>query len=383
MRFKNYDTFVNESIKRDMKLPKEVLQISELYQEANKKLFVVGGAVRDFLQNKTPKDFDLATDATPDESLAILKPHFKTMEVGKSFGVVIAVTPSGEEYEIATFRSDIGKGRRPEGVEFTSIDKDVLRRDLTINALFYDIQKGEVVDLVGGMEDLKKNRIRTVGNPRDRFEEDPLRKLRAVRFMARMGAELDEDTYEALKADPSLEGVSPERIRDEFLKILTTAKDLQHAVNALEDLGFIPYIFPGLRVETDEVVKGDPISTIALMLYDNSFTEVNKKLNKLTWTKDEVSAISFLIRLGSLEEENAYEMKRIQERSSLKDDPETVERFALRIMPKKLAQAFASYKITTSGDELEAQGFEGRALGEKMKEIETEKFAKHLQAQDK
>jgi tRNA nucleotidyltransferase/poly(A) polymerase len=268
-------------------------------------------------------------------------------------------------------------------VEFTSIDKDVLRRDLTINALFYDIQKGEVVDLVGGMEDLKKNRIRTVGNPRDRFEEDPLRKLRAVRFMARMGAELDEDTYEALKADPSLEGVSPERIRDEFLKILTTAKDLQHAVNALEDLGFIPYIFPGLRVETDEVVKGDPISTIALMLYDNSFTEVNKKLNKLTWTKDEVSAISFLIRLGSLEEENAYEMKRIQERSSLKDDPETVERFALRIMPKKLAQAFASYKITTSGDELEAQGFEGRALGEKMKEIETEKFAKHLQAQDK
>lgn len=106
MRFKNYDTFVNESVKREMKLPREVLEISELFQRANKKLFVVGGAVRDFLQNKAPKDFDLATDATPDESLAILKPRFKTMEVGKSFGVVIAVTPSGEEYEIATFRSD-------------------------------------------------------------------------------------------------------------------------------------------------------------------------------------------------------------------------------------------------------------------------------------
>lgn len=270
------------------------------------------------------------------------------------------------------------QGRRPEGVEFTSIDKDVLRRDLTINALFYDIQKKEVVDLVGGIQDLEKNRIRTVGNPRDRFEEDPLRKLRAVRFMARMGAELDEDTYEALKADPSLEGVSPERIRDEFLKILSTAKDLQHAVNSLEHLGFIPYIFPDLKVNTDEVVDGDPISTVALMLYDNPHAEVNKKLNKLTWTKEEVSAISFLIRLGSLNEENAYEMKRIQERSSLRDDPDTVRRFAKRVMNDDLANAFASYKITTSGEELEKQGLEGRGLGEKMKEIETQKFVEHL-----
>lgn len=370
--------FLKESVQKEMKLPREVLEISDLFQKADKKLFVVGGAVRDFLQNKTPKDFDLATDATPDESLAILKPRFKTMEVGKSFGVVVAITPLGEEFEIATFRQDLGKGRHPEGVEFTSIDKDVLRRDLTINALFYDIQKHEVVDLVGGIEDLKNNKIRTVGNPKDRFDEDPLRKLRAVRFMARMGAELDEDTHEALKFDPSLEGVSPERIRDEFLKILNTAKDLAHAVRSLEQLGFIPYIFPDLKVDTDSVIKGDPISTVALMLYKNPFSEVGKKLNKLTWSKDEVSAISFLIRLGALNKENAYEMKRIQERSSLRDDKVTVEKFASRIMSKKLAKAFASYKITTTGEELEKQGYEGRALGEKMKEIETEKFSEHL-----
>lgn len=104
-RVKYFSEFVNESGEKEMVLPADVLRISDLYTAAGKKLYVVGGAVRDFLQNKIPKDFDLATDATPEESLRILKPEFKTLEVGKSFGVVVAVTSEGE-YEIATFRKD-------------------------------------------------------------------------------------------------------------------------------------------------------------------------------------------------------------------------------------------------------------------------------------
>jgi len=270
------------------------------------------------------------------------------------------------------------QGRRPDSVEYTSIEKDVLRRDLTINALFYDIQNKKVVDLVGGMDDIKNNKIRTVGNPKDRFEEDPLRKLRAVRFMARMGGELDRDTYNALKEDPNMKGVSPERIRDEFLKILNTAKDVEHALNVLDELGFMKEIFPGLKTNVEEIVKGNTIATVALVLYDNTHQELNRILNKLTWTKDEVSAVCFLNRLGDLTEDNAYDMKRIQDRSSLKDDPETVLAFAEKIMPTDLAKAFSTYKVSTSGDNLEREGYEGRELGEKMKEIETEKFKEHL-----
>ena len=115
----------------------------------------MGGAVRDAILGKRPKDFDLATDAKPDEVLKIAKDlGMKTVEVGKSFGVVMV-----GGHEIATFRKDIGKGRRPSSVDYTDIEGDVRRRDLTVNALFYDIDKKEIVDLVGGIADLKKKKL--------------------------------------------------------------------------------------------------------------------------------------------------------------------------------------------------------------------------------
>ena len=168
--------------------------------------YVVGGAVRDAILGSSPKDFDLATDAKPDEVEAIAKQgKFKTVDVGKSFGVVIV-----NGHEIATFRKDIGKGRRPDAVDFTDIKGDVKRRDLTINALFYDIGKKQIVDLVGGIADLKKKKIRTVGNADDRFDEDPLRKLRAVRFAGSVGGKMSKDTWVHLKRTP----ISQELVRN-------------------------------------------------------------------------------------------------------------------------------------------------------------------------
>ena len=208
--------------KLKLNIPSDIKKLHKLFKKNGKQLYVVGGAVRDAILGKSPKDFDLTTDAKPDEVLAIAKKGgFKTVEVGKQFGVVII-----GGHEIATFRKDIGKGRRPDSVDFTDIKGDVKRRDLTINALFYDIGKKQIVDLVGGIADLKKKKIRTVGKAEDRFDEDPLRKLRALRFAGSVGGRMEKETWKALKKNPNISGVSSERIRDEFLKGLKSAKSI-------------------------------------------------------------------------------------------------------------------------------------------------------------
>ena len=169
MRIKPINEFMNIlEAQQNLKLnvPNDVKDLHKLFKKNKRELYIVGGAVRDALLGQKPKDFDLATDAKPDEVVKILKSGgIPTIgEVGQQFGVVIAKTPSfAEGMEIATFREDIGKGRRPDAVEYSTIDKDVLRRDLTINALFYDIESQEVVDLVGGVADIQSNTIRTVG----------------------------------------------------------------------------------------------------------------------------------------------------------------------------------------------------------------------------
>jgi len=192
MKLKRYNQFL-ESKSDNMWniIPESIKDLQLLFKSKGKKLYVVGGAVRDFLTGDTPKDFDLATDALPDEVLEILGKNYRTNLQGKSFGVVVVFTddqPMG--MEIATFRSDIyddklGKTRNPD-VKFTTIDQDVLRRDLRINGLFYDLDKKEIVDLVGGISDIKKGIIGMIGDPDLRIKEDPLRILRAIRMACRI-----------------------------------------------------------------------------------------------------------------------------------------------------------------------------------------------------
>jgi len=358
-----------------MDLPEDVVKISELFKAAGKDLYVVGGAVRDFLLGKKPKDFDLATNATPDESIEIISPVYKVIEVGKAFGVIKAITPDEPEgYEIATFRIDVGSGRRPQGVEFTSIDKDVLRRDLTVNALFYDIEKEQVVDLVGGVDDLNKNIIRTVGDPKERFSEDSLRKLRAVRFAAKLGSAIDPALHTSLKHDNSLSGVSPERIRDEFLKILRSSKDVLQSIKLLQDYGFLDQIFPGLEIQTDKVSQSFPMATVALMLRDNPPQTVGKELNKLTWTSEEVNQISFLLNLLKLSENTAYELKK-KERLARFYYLEEIEDFAKQAgIDPKIIQAYFEYKPGIKSEDLMAQGFKGPELGREIKRRESVRF---------
>jgi len=191
MKLKKYNQFLES--KSDMWdiIPQSVKDLHTLFQSAGKKLYLVGGSVRDFLTGDKPKDFDLATNALPDEVLEIIGDKFRTNLQGKAFGVVVVYTKEVPEgMEIATFRSDIyddklGKTRNPD-VKFTTIDQDVLRRDLRINGLFYDLDKREIVDLVGGVEDIKNKKINMIGDPDLRIKEDPLRILRAIRMACRL-----------------------------------------------------------------------------------------------------------------------------------------------------------------------------------------------------
>lgn len=186
----NYEVFL-ENNRTDMWniIPESVKELHLLFKQNNKKLYVVGGAVRDFLNNEKPKDFDLCTDATPDEVLEIVK-KYRTNLQGKAFGVVVVYTddePMG--MEIATFREDqyndkLGVTRNPD-IKFSTIEKDVERRDLTINGLFFDLDTKEIVDLVGGVEDLKNKTIKMIGDPELRIQEDPLRILRCLRAACR------------------------------------------------------------------------------------------------------------------------------------------------------------------------------------------------------
>jgi poly(A) polymerase len=358
-----------------MDLPKDVTEISELYKQAGKSLYVVGGAVRDFFLGKTPKDFDLATEATPDESIEILSPYFKVLEVGKAFGVIKVITQDEPEgYEIATFRSDVGSGRRPEGVIFTSIDKDVLRRDLTVNALFYDIEKQEVVDLVGGIEDLKKGLVRTVGKAEDRFEEDPLRRLRAVRFASKLGSQMDPELHSSLKTNSSLKGVSPERIRDEFIKILKSSTDVLGSLKMLEDYNMLTQVFPGLEIRADKASKSFPMVTVALILRNNPPEKVEKELNKLTWTTGEINQISFLLNLLKLSENTAYELKK-KEGLARFYYLEEIEEFAkLAGVDEGLMKAYLKYLPTIKSEDVMTQGFTGPEIGKEIRRRESEAF---------
>jgi tRNA nucleotidyltransferase/poly(A) polymerase len=369
---------IEDKLKNDgqtMNLPKDVLDIAELYKKRDKKLYVVGGAVRDFLLGKTPKDFDLTTECTPDESIEILSPYYKVLEVGKAFGVIKVITqdePDG--YEIATFRSDVGSGRRPDGVIFTSIDKDVLRRDLTVNALFYDIDKKEVVDLVGGIEDLKRGVVRTVGKAEDRFEEDSLRRLRAVRFASKLGSKMDPELHGALEFNSSLKGVSPERIRDEFLKILKSANNVSDAIRMLDDYGMLSQIFPGLITKSDKVSQSFPVATVALILRDNPPEKVEKELNKLAWTTGEVNQIAFLLNLLKLSENTAYELKK-KEGLARFYYLEEIEEFAkLAGVDEGLMKSYLKYLPTIKSEDVMAQGFTGPEIGREIRRRESEAF---------
>ena len=371
---------LQEQVRRKMNipLPGDLLAISDLFKRAGKQFFLVGGSVRDALLGKEPKDLDIATDAHPDMVEKILQqnPAYKILKVGESFGVIKVITPEGNEYEIATFRQDIGKGRRPDSVAFTGIEQDVARRDLTMNALFYDIENKEIVDYVGGIEDIEKGIVRTVGDPKERFDEDRLRILRALRFAGRLGTKLDPGTAQAIQADNSLSGVSGERIRDEFLKGIQSAKSIRYFLGLMSEFNLWPQVFPGLKVTTKfEETKNVPVQ-LALLLRENDPKVLMNKLNALKYSANEVAQITYLVYFQQLSPENAFRLKKLFKNSKLSNE-DLIHFSNLVGKPNpKLVHAFTKYEPTVTGAELQARGFSGKDLGQEMERLELELFKK-------
>jgi len=212
-------------------------------RQAGYQAFFVGGCVRDLLTGTPPKDFDVATSAPPPRVLELFP---QARLVGAQFGVVL-IAENGEQVEVATFRSDhtYQDGRHPMKVDFeTDPRRDVLRRDFTINALLLDPETGEVLDFVGGQEDLHRGLIRTVGDPEARFREDHLRLLRAIRFAARLGYRIEPATRSAIgRLRELVRRVAAERLRDELIRILTEG-GARMGFELLDETGLLEEVLP-------------------------------------------------------------------------------------------------------------------------------------------
>jgi len=246
--------------------------VARRLQEAGFRALWAGGCVRDFLLGRDPQDYDVATDARP-EQVRQLFGHRKTAAVGASFGVILVRGPRrAGTVEVATFRTEgpYRDGRRPESVAFTTPEEDAQRRDFTINGMFYDPIAQTILDFVGGERDLSAGLVRAIGDPHDRMREDKLRMLRAVRFAAALGFELDPTTADAIREmAPEIHVVSVERIAQELRRMLVDS-ERRRAVELIRQVRLLSQIFPELEpvlgAET-EPTPPEPFHRLEQMLH--------------------------------------------------------------------------------------------------------------------
>jgi poly(A) polymerase/tRNA nucleotidyltransferase (CCA-adding enzyme) len=242
-----------------MEIPKEVLGVVEKLKESGFEAYIVGGCVRDFLRGIEPEDWDVTTNAKPEEIMKIFPKSFYENRFLTVTVLTKSENPKLKEIEITTFRKEAKytDKRHPDFVGFAkTLEEDLARRDFTINAMAMDVRSSklevrgyEIIDLFGGKEDLKNKIIRAVGDPRERFSEDALRMMRAVRFSVTLGEgwKIEEKTQEAIKENAFwISAISKERIRDEFLKIIMSERAAE-GIERVRQLGLLKYIIPELE----------------------------------------------------------------------------------------------------------------------------------------
>lgn len=392
-----YKSFLEKKIYSEMPIPNDILNISKEYIKAGKDIFLVGGCIRDFLQDKTPKDYDLVTNALPNESKEILKNFNVSDEQGKNFGVLRVYTkdePKG--YEVASYRKDISVGRDTKGddqkVEMgnhITIYDDCMRRDLSINSLFYNIKTKEIVDIVGGVDDIKNGVIRAVGDPLERFKEDRLRILRVLRFSARTGGIIDIDTKKAILSDNRLRNINPkedvsqERIWEEFEKAFEQSIDFNTYLKYLDEYNMWNEMFPNSTINKNFIKSKNLIIIIASLFKNMEFSTLERKMVR-NWKIQTVLAtkVVFLLMLKTLTPETAFNLYKLKLRYFV-DDELIIEWLKVNKIKNKLYDVFLEYKPSVTSDYLVSKGFtlNTKALGDEQKRLEIEEFKKLCQNQ--
>jgi tRNA nucleotidyltransferase/poly(A) polymerase len=389
MKLKRYTQFLES--KSDMWdiIPQSVKELHKLFQGKGKKLYLVGGSVRDFLTGDKPKDFDLATNALPDEVLEIVGKKFRTNLQGKAFGVVVVFTDEVPEgMEIATFREDVSKGRNPEVKLGVTIEDDVKRRDLTYNSLFYDLDTRQIVDLVGGKEDLQSGITRMVGDPIERFDEDSLRILRAFRFASRYEHPLHHDTEKAIEKRKQLQNIDPEtgemkrisqeRVWEEMKKAFKQARDYKYYLNFFTKFDMWDEVFPGANINTELVDSKDFIVVIANLFKNESTLGLSDKLAQEYKIELETSTkVTFLISLLTFKTEDVFDIYKKRQQCAITDQT-ILEWLKVQSLDTNELIKFVEYKPSISAQELMSQGFKGKELGDEIKRLEVEKFKQML-----
>ena len=280
--------------------PDSAIEIVKELRHHGHEAYLVGGCVRDMVMRIEPADYDIATSAHPETIMRIFP---RTEGIGAQFGVVLVIH-RGHPFEVATFRSDQAyvDGRRPTGVVFTDAQQDVLRRDFTINGLLYDPIAGRVIDYVHGQEDIDAKIVRAIGDPHARFEEDKLRILRAIRFGARLGYTIEQNTWAAVGAmAPKIHQVSLERIREELTRILTEGQAAR-GFRMLEESGLRTEVLPEL-VWTDHLEKSlallragsDPDFAIGVLLHETPVADVQLIAERLKFSRAEMHHMVALV----------------------------------------------------------------------------------------
>jgi poly(A) polymerase len=318
--------------------PDSAIAVIKELRERGHEAYLVGGCVRDMVMGLEPADYDIATSARPEE---IVKIFPRTESIGAQFGVILVIY-RGHPFEVATFRSDEAyvDGRRPTGVVFTDGKQDVLRRDFTINGLLYDPVTEEVIDYVGGQADIKAKLVRAIGDPRARFEEDKLRILRAVRFGARLGYEIEPETWKAVCAMAGkIHQVSSERVREELSRILTEGQAAR-GFRMLDESGLRTEILPELdwtgHIERSLrlLPRGaEPDFAMGVLLQKTAVSDVQRIVQRLKFSRAEMHHIIALVenlpRFSEIRQMPVASLKRLFRLNRFEDHIELARTYRL------------------------------------------------------
>lgn len=351
-----------------------------------KRLFVVGGAVRDYLLGHTPRNYDLATDAHPEEVLRLLKAARPTIHVTKQDikKGVTTVSVDGETYDIHTLKK---KGNGPEDGDVFTVNpaEDSENRDLTINAMYYDIQANKIIDHCGGLRHIQDGTLKFVGNAEEKLKGNGMMKYRMMRFMNTLpNGKIDDETKKALQmaAGEDDDETDPAKIREEFLRGLENAHtNVKKYIQTYVDNGLLDKVFPKLEL-TPEIPDcpscKNRVIILAFLLKNNKPAKLVQRLKELKYTDREIKDAVYLINLLWFAPDHIYDFKRELLNTSL-TRRQIIDWAKMNNLDKPMIEKLLEYKLRVNGGELaEKEGLQGDMLRSRIKQIEADEFKKTL-----